>query len=405
MPDRVAVRRRRRVRAARSPPRSCERHPRLELERRHRAHRRRPPSRRPLPALPRAAELEAFDADGIAAAADVAFVAYPHGAAAPVVEDLRERGLQGGRPVGRLPPRPRALRALVPGARGARAARRGRLRPDRAAPRRDRGRPRWSPRPAATRPPRSSRSRRSRAGLIATRRRRRERRLRRRPRGHRRPPTSSRSTRTSTPTRSRATATRAELEQELASERAGHLHAAPAAARPGPAGELLRDARPRRARTSARPATADAYADEPFVELADAPPGVRDVRDTNLLPDPRDRRPDGRVLVFAAIDNLWKGAAGQAVQDLNLMLGLTRRRGWHERERRSRHLLPLALGRPPGARRGARRRRCCRRASAPRASRPASSRRGLDVGVLACDEADTVVRRALHDATRAWARP
>jgi N-acetyl-gamma-glutamyl-phosphate reductase len=29
-----------------------------------------------------------------------------------------------------------------------------------------------------------------------------------------------------------------------------------------------------------------------------------------------------RVLAFAAIDNLWKGAAGQAVQDLNLMLGL-----------------------------------------------------------------------------------
>jgi N-acetyl-gamma-glutamyl-phosphate reductase len=29
-----------------------------------------------------------------------------------------------------------------------------------------------------------------------------------------------------------------------------------------------------------------------------------------------------RVLAFAALDNLWKGAAGQALQDLNLMLGL-----------------------------------------------------------------------------------
>ena len=29
-----------------------------------------------------------------------------------------------------------------------------------------------------------------------------------------------------------------------------------------------------------------------------------------------------RTIAFAAIDNLWKGAAGQAVQDLNLMLGL-----------------------------------------------------------------------------------
>ena len=27
-------------------------------------------------------------------------------------------------------------------------------------------------------------------------------------------------------------------------------------------------------------------------------------------------------MAFAAIDNLWKGAAGQAVQNLNLMLGL-----------------------------------------------------------------------------------
>ena len=29
----------------------------------------------------------------------------------------------------------------------------------------------------------------------------------------------------------------------------------------------------------------------------------------------------GRILVFAAIDNLWKGAASQAVQNLNLMFG------------------------------------------------------------------------------------
>ena len=34
-----------------------------------------------------------------------------------------------------------------------------------------------------------------------------------------------------------------------------------------------------------------------------------------------------RVIVLAAIDNLWKGAAGQAVQDLNLMLGLPETEG------------------------------------------------------------------------------
>jgi N-acetyl-gamma-glutamyl-phosphate reductase len=66
----------------------------------------------------------------------------------------------------------------------------------------------------------------------------------------------------------------------------------------------------------------DAYEGEPFVELAAAPPGVRDVRDTNICRIHVAIAPDGRVLAFAAIDNLWKGAAGQAVQNLNLMLGL-----------------------------------------------------------------------------------
>jgi N-acetyl-gamma-glutamyl-phosphate reductase len=64
------------------------------------------------------------------------------------------------------------------------------------------------------------------------------------------------------------------------------------------------------------------YADEPFVELADNPPGVRDVRETNLcrISVHRDER-TGRIIVFAVIDNLWKGAASQAVQNLNLMFG------------------------------------------------------------------------------------
>lgn len=68
---------------------------------------------------------------------------------------------------------------------------------------------------------------------------------------------------------------------------------------------------------------ASAYDGEPFVELSDSPPGVRDVRETNLCRIHATVEPaTGRVLVFAAIDNLWKGAAGQGVQDLNLMLGL-----------------------------------------------------------------------------------
>jgi N-acetyl-gamma-glutamyl-phosphate reductase len=72
----------------------------------------------------------------------------------------------------------------------------------------------------------------------------------------------------------------------------------------------------------------EAYEHEPFVELADSPPGVRDVRETNLCRIHATVEPaTGRVLVFSAIDNLWKGAAGQAVQDLNLMLGLDETEG------------------------------------------------------------------------------
>jgi N-acetyl-gamma-glutamyl-phosphate reductase len=73
---------------------------------------------------------------------------------------------------------------------------------------------------------------------------------------------------------------------------------------------------------------ADAYAAEPFVELAARPPGVRDVRETNLCRLHATVEPaTGRVLAFAAIDNLWKGAASQGVQDLNLMLGLPEEEG------------------------------------------------------------------------------
>ena len=66
---------------------------------------------------------------------------------------------------------------------------------------------------------------------------------------------------------------------------------------------------------------AERYADEPFVHVSEAPPGVREVRDTNLCRLHAAPVGERRVAVFAAIDNLWKGAAGQAIQNLNLMLG------------------------------------------------------------------------------------
>ena len=58
-----------------------------------------------------------------------------------------------------------------------------------------------------------------------------------------------------------------------------------------------------------------------------APPGLRDVRDTNECHVYVTVEERGRVLAFSAIDNLWKGASGQGVQNLNLMLGLDETEG------------------------------------------------------------------------------
>ena len=68
------------------------------------------------------------------------------------------------------------------------------------------------------------------------------------------------------------------------------------------------------------------YADEPFVSLVEEPPGVRDVRDTNEC-HVHAVRNGKRIVAIAAIDNLWKGASSQAIQNLNLMLGLEETEG------------------------------------------------------------------------------
>jgi N-acetyl-gamma-glutamyl-phosphate reductase len=64
------------------------------------------------------------------------------------------------------------------------------------------------------------------------------------------------------------------------------------------------------------------YASEPFVRVVDAPPRLSDVVDTNECRISVHEGAAGRVVVFSAIDNLLKGAAGQALQNLNLALGL-----------------------------------------------------------------------------------
>ncbi len=70
----------------------------------------------------------------------------------------------------------------------------------------------------------------------------------------------------------------------------------------------------------------DAYADEPFVDVVAEPPHTSHVRGTNRA-RVYGTVTGSRVLTVCAIDNLWKGAAGQAVQDLNLMLGLPETEG------------------------------------------------------------------------------
>lgn len=67
------------------------------------------------------------------------------------------------------------------------------------------------------------------------------------------------------------------------------------------------------------------YADEYFVGVLPLGevPATRHVRGSNhqLIGVVADRRP-GRTIIVSVIDNLIKGAAGQGLQDLNLMLGL-----------------------------------------------------------------------------------
>jgi N-acetyl-gamma-glutamyl-phosphate reductase len=67
------------------------------------------------------------------------------------------------------------------------------------------------------------------------------------------------------------------------------------------------------------------YAGEPFIRLyqPDRAPDLRGVRHTNFcdIGVTLDTA-TGRAVVVSAIDNLTKGAAGQAVQNMNLMLGL-----------------------------------------------------------------------------------
>lgn len=65
-----------------------------------------------------------------------------------------------------------------------------------------------------------------------------------------------------------------------------------------------------------------AYADAPFVRVRTEPvPATKYVANTNFC-DVSATVAKGRVVLFSALDNLIKGASGQAIQNMNLMFGL-----------------------------------------------------------------------------------
>ncbi len=68
------------------------------------------------------------------------------------------------------------------------------------------------------------------------------------------------------------------------------------------------------------------YKAEPFVRMRDDTPALRHVVRTNFC-DLTVHVKDGRAVILSAIDNLGKGMAGQAIQNMNLLFGLEETEG------------------------------------------------------------------------------
>ena len=72
----------------------------------------------------------------------------------------------------------------------------------------------------------------------------------------------------------------------------------------------------------------DFYRDEPFVRVTADPPQTKQVAGSNMTQVyPVINLRTGRIIVVTAIDNLVKGAAGQAIQNMNLMCGMPKTEG------------------------------------------------------------------------------
>ena len=70
----------------------------------------------------------------------------------------------------------------------------------------------------------------------------------------------------------------------------------------------------------------EAYENEPFVRLRERLPRTSEVSRTNYC-DLAARVVKSRIVVLSAIDNMVKGAAGQAIQNLNVMFGIDEKAG------------------------------------------------------------------------------
>lgn len=73
----------------------------------------------------------------------------------------------------------------------------------------------------------------------------------------------------------------------------------------------------------------DRYKGEPFVEISDSIPELRDAINTNrCVIGGFEIDDNGRAVIVSVLDNLFKGASGQAVQNMNIMFGISEKEGF-----------------------------------------------------------------------------
>ncbi len=70
------------------------------------------------------------------------------------------------------------------------------------------------------------------------------------------------------------------------------------------------------------------YADETFVRVIDGEPNIKDVVGTNFcVMSAKKARTKNKAIIVSVIDNLCKGASGQAVQNMNIIFGFDEKEG------------------------------------------------------------------------------